>query len=561
MRKVGRRLEGRLGGRLGGPPRPASPRFWHDQSGAGTVFSLGLLFIAALFGGLAVDVGNAWRYNELLKTTADVAAHAGAVVLSQGGTPDDAREAALAALDYNMPEARYGRILAFPMEDVRPVHYDAATNQIAPGSSDAGGVNAIAVKVQRSAASGNPIPTMLLRLAGGKAWDVTNESVVALVATQACQSANGLYARGVLLPGPGSHIGRGYCLHAQGRVVPGNGSLFDPGSGLSMPDLARCGSNCTDAVAQGSEAAKFEANLIRPDLPGLIRGLRAQLTAPLRQMALSQAPARDAYFAHRDLPGDLSALDEVGVPIGRLKTGIVVQMSPAAFTRLRAVPQGLVYQVMCAPPAGRALPGASIPVPMAQGPEGAGMERILTLSGNDLNGNPTGRIFRNMVLISDCQIRIDPTAKIEGAVIVSLRGKGDGVGFDIIAETGAMIGDPDRKCDPGHRSTLLALGSVLLPAGVIGTNVGVIAGGDIRISPPEGPSAMIYGVTGLGLHAGGTISVDVMHDYSACGSGGEGGDAGGEAAADPFTPDLMVLRQVEPTPKPVRAEATDGAAG
>ena len=92
-------------------PRPWHAPFWRDQAGSGTVFSLGLLFLAALFGGLAVDVGNAWRYNELLKTTADVAAHAGAVVLSQGGSPQAARQAALAALDLNMPEARYGRIL------------------------------------------------------------------------------------------------------------------------------------------------------------------------------------------------------------------------------------------------------------------------------------------------------------------------------------------------------------------------------------------------------------------------------------------------------------------
>ena len=40
-----------------------------------------------------------------------------------------------------------------------------------------------------------------------------------------------------------------------------------------------------------------------------------------------------------------------------------------------------------------------------------------------------------------------------------------------------------------------------------------------------------------------------MHDYKACGAGG----SGGEAAADPFTPRLMVLRQVAPTPKPIQA--------
>jgi hypothetical protein len=503
------------------------------------VFSLFLLFLAALFGGLAVDVGNAWRYSELLKTTADVAAHAGAVVLSQGGTPDDARAAALAALDYNMPEARFGRILAAPMQDVRPVHYDAATNQITADDADDGGANAIVVRVQRSAATGNPVPTMLLRLAGSTTWDLTSESVVALVATQRCQSTDGLYARGLLLPGPGSHVGKNYCLHAQEKVVPGEGSFFEDGSGLSMPDLSRCGSNCTEAVSDGVEAAEFEANLIRPDLPGLIRGLRDQLTAPLSRTV--PAPARDGFFASRPLPEDLSALDEVGVPIDALKTGKVVQMSPTAFTRLREVPQGLVYQVMCKPPPGKALPGSTVPAPAAPGEARQGEDRILTLAGND-----TGRVYRNMVLISDCQIRIEATAHVEGAVILSLRGKEDGAGFDITAEPGAAIGDPDRSCAADHRSLLLALGSVLLPAGVLGTNVGVVAGGDIHISPSIGAGPLIYGVMGLGMHAGGAIGVEVAHDFTACGTGKA-------AASDPFAPGLMVLRQVAPTPKPVTA--------
>jgi Flp pilus assembly protein TadG len=547
------------------------PHFWADQSGfrrdesgAGTVFSLGLLFLAALFGGLAVDVGNAWRYNELLKTTADVAAHAGAVVLSQGGTSQEARDAALAALDFNMPEARFGRILASPTEDVRPVHYDVGTNRLTGDATDDGGVNAIAVTVQRSAASGNPIPTMLLRLAGSDAFDVKDESVVALVATQACGSADGLYAQGLLLPGPGSHIGPGYCLHAQDRVVPGEGSLFESGSGLSMPDLSRCGSNCTDAVSQGAEAAEFEANLIRPDLAGMIRRLRAQMTA--RPGSEGHAPSdlsptAAQFFASRPLPEDLSALDEVGVPIDRLKTGRVVQLSPTAFLRARSLPQGLVYLVLCAPPPGKALPGSTVPVPIVPGGEAeSGEDRVLTLSarvggvvaaeadaGTDTGADPAnavqGRVFRNLVLISDCQIHLDASARVEGSVILDLRSGSDGGGYDIIAEPGAQIGDPDHSCDPARRSRILALGSILLPAGVIGTNVGVVAGRDIRIPPPIGAGPMIYGVTGLGMHAGGGISLDVAHDFTACGAKGT---EAGVTVNDPFSPDLRVLRQVDP---------------
>lgn len=79
--------------------------------------------------------------------------------------------------------------------------------------------------------------------------------------------------------------------------------------------------------------------------------------------------------------------------------------------------------------------------------------------------------------------------------------------LDESAPDSGSVGPPD------HRSTLMALGSVLLPAGAIGTNVGVLAGG--------------------------TISVDAIRYFSACAPGAE-------SAADPFTPQLKVLRQVAP---------------
>jgi Flp pilus assembly protein TadG len=484
-------------------------RFFTDEAGAGTVFALSLLMVSALMGGLAVDVGNAWRYNELLKTTADVAAHAGAVVLAEGGTPEAARAAALAALDYNMPEARYGRILAIPASDVRVVHYDETSNTIA----EDGEANAMVVQVQRSAATDNPVPTLLMRMAGRTAWDIADESVVAVVPTQRCQGTDGIYARGLLLPGPGAHVGAGYCLHSQEEVAPVQGTRFDDGAGISMPDLARCGPNCTDAVSDGATKAAFAVNLVRGDLTALIHGLQDQFADPRQK-----GPAKDAFFATRRLGRDLSALDEVGVKIGELGTGTVVSISPMAFSRMRALPEGLVYEVLC-----KAKPGQD----RAAAGQGQGQEDVLTLGGTNAM-----REFRNIALITDCALHIDATARIEGALILTTRG---GPGFDVTAEPGAVIGDPARSCGTAPRTTLMATGSVSIPAGVLGSNAGVVTANDIRIPLPPKAGTTIFGLTGVGLHAGGAIGIEAQHNFTAC-----------DAQDDPLTPQLQVIRHVEP---------------
>jgi Flp pilus assembly protein TadG len=471
-------------------------RFRDEEAGAGTVFSLMLLFLALLLGGLAVDVNNAWRYNELLKTTADVAAHAGAVVLAQGGSGEEARAAAEAALALNMPEAQFGRILVTPADDIRALRYDAETRRMA----EDGEANALMVRVERGAANDNPVPTLLLKLFGRKGWNIADVSLAAVLPSQTCQPTDGVFARGALILGGAGHVGRDYCLHSQERVEPGLGTRFDPGAHLSMPDLARCGLDCAGA-GDGIEAAATEMNLIRPDLAGFIRGIVGPFLDPLQR-----GGAEDAFFARRRLGPDLSALDEVGVPIDTLATGAIVALTPLAFERLRLAPEGLIYAVHC--------------------PGGA-------QAGLELSGGPSGqRIYRNLVLVTDCAVKIAADARIEGALILSTRA---GMGFAVTAEPGARLGDPEGRCGAELRTTILATGSVMLPADTLGANVGVVSTDDIRIPAPPGAGARTWPATGLGLHAGGAISLDAAQDFQAC-----------EPTEDPFSPGLRVIRQMEP---------------
>lgn len=493
-----------MAGGFGGRFR-RSARTLAEESGAGTVFSLSLLMVAALLGGLAIDVNNAWRYNELLSATADVAAHAGAVVLAQGGNEAEAREAAIDAIALNMPEQVYGKVLAEPAMDVQAVHFDPALNALTPD----GDANAVLVRVQRSRATQNQVPTLLLRLAGRAGWDMAGESVAALVPTRRCRGTDGLFARGVLRPGPGAHVGADYCLHSQDKVVPDQGSWFDEKAGLSMPDLADCGLNCTESVSDGAEVAAFEANLVREDLTEKIDGIREQFLNPRMK-----GPVEAAFFASRPLDSDLSALDELGVDTSKLATGQVIEITLQGFSRLRALPGGLIYKVTCSSAAARAQAGLS--------PE------VLTLSAGQ-----SQMVLRNLALVTNCALHIDPTARIEGALILSTR---EEQGFAVTAEFGAVIGGTGPGCGASQRATIMALGSVLLTSGVLGQDVGIVSAGDITLGLPPGGLAPVFALTGVGMHAGGAIDIEASHAYSACGTG-----------EDPFTPQLMVIRQVAPT--------------
>jgi hypothetical protein len=60
-------------------------RLWWDEAGAGSAFGLFGILICLMFAGVSIDFTNAWRNREILRLSADVAAHAGASALAQAG--------------------------------------------------------------------------------------------------------------------------------------------------------------------------------------------------------------------------------------------------------------------------------------------------------------------------------------------------------------------------------------------------------------------------------------------------------------------------------------------
>lgn len=467
-------------------------RFWRDERGVGTVLALYGLLASLILTGLAIDTANAWRTREQLQVAADAAAHAGAVALARGADPEGARAATVAATELNLPKALHGRVIGDPYEDVRPLHYDAGANRLGAD----GEVNAVSILVQRSRANGNPVGTLLLKLAGHEYWDVAAGSVAAVVPTRRCNAAEGAYARGTVTLAGEAAVGAGYCLHGQETVEIGGMTSFAPGSGVSMRDLSACGGRCSNLTNPGIEVAMAEANLITPDTAAHIRRLAEGFIDPNGQI-----PEAGDFFRTRPRAYDLEPLAEVGVYTRPLRTGDVVRLTPMKVGRMRGFPAGLVYYVPC----------------------GDGEERL------ELSGYGMGLELKDMVLVTDCALDIEGSVTLTGALVIST------AEVPMTAAPGALAGDPGGKCTAGSRTQIFALAPMRITSTIAAANATFVSAGDIVVEARGDGTPATH--AGTAFHAHGDIRFEGLRTFAACGE-----------EAPSSVPRLSVIRQISATP-------------
>lgn len=514
-------------------------RFRRDESGAGTVFALFGIAICFLLAGVAADFGNAWRQREVLRLSADVAAHAAVGVLAKGGSVTGAMSAAMHATELNTPERKFGRVIYDAVEDVRLLHYDPDSNR----TSLTGPVNAVSVRLQRNDRSRNSVPTYFLGLTGITDWDIVVESVAAVLPTERCRNSDGLFAHGAITLNGESMVGPEVCIHSQDKVLLPQSVIFAAGSRLSMPDMADCGGLCNDMASPGYNAASASVNLIMPPTAPYVTRLAEGLVDTKETL-----PEETAFFARHPLAEDLSPLDEVGVKVADLATGDVVTLDSEAFSRLRALPAGLVYRVSCA-----ASDDASGVLAVGAAATEAREEAIALLGINDTDsgGDEEGMdapppdetipedalpemprfVLDGMALVTDCALRFTQSAELRNTLVISTASGPDSL---MTAEEGATAGDPDLACDPAAQAIVMTQGSVSVPASFAASNLALVSAGDVAIGGSA--TGAPVGHRGLSVHAGGKIATEGGHVFDAC-----------KAPASEFLPTLDVIKYVLPT--------------
>lgn len=435
--------------------------FARDEGGAGTAMAISTLALMLMLVALAVDVANLYRYRALLQLTADSAAHAGMVALARTGEPGAAEAAARAMIEQNLPEARHGRLVA--TGDIRTVFHDAETNRALalqgglPGERHA---NAVVVRLQRSGATGNTLPTLMLRALGQADWTLAATSVATIEPTRRCDGRQAMVAQGGITLGQGVALDQALCLHSQRDILLAEGVDTGPDPRLSLPDSADCTGPCPESGGGSGGGALAEANLILTEVRPHVQGLAQALLDPASRAGAAAGPAAELaarFFATHPLAGDLEPLREIGIDPGALETGSVVSLSALQFSSLRSRPAGLIYGVMCT------------------GREPTEAERTIAFLGQ-----PDLPALRGAILVTNCRITMDALTVIEASALIALH-PGP---LQIKAEAGARFGAPRGQCDANRHATLMTSGGITLDGSLSVSDATLIAGGDLTFLPP-----------------------------------------------------------------------------
>ncbi len=221
-------------------------RFVDDERGSYTLWSLVWFMLYAAFGGLAVDVTDAYRNQTLLQSTADAAALAAVMSLEKMGENPVAQANAYAAT--NMDAEANGDVLTD--SDITFGNYDLEDRTFTAAATP---TNAVHVVTRRAADNGNPVSMNFLRILGlfglNPIWNVTTESI-AVQAISICHN-HGLIAGGTLEMSGQNSFYNNICLHGGEGMLLRNDNFFE--SGVSTSTL------CTDCVGpEGSDPSVNE---------------------------------------------------------------------------------------------------------------------------------------------------------------------------------------------------------------------------------------------------------------------------------------------------------------
>ena len=480
--------------------------FVKSEDGAGIVMGLFLFMTIAVLGGIAVDFTNVWRNQQVLQQTADVSSHAGVVAIANGADEAEIRTASVAAIQFNMATSQWGNVLEDAATDVTLLNYDPVTNTI----STTGNINAVRVTLQRSKAVNNPVNTFLLKMtafASGNvidlsSFDVGLSSVTALAETQECISSDIIYAKEAMQVTSSNTFGRGFCLHSQSEVWMPQQNTFLNDTGISMPNLANCGSKCSDASNPGSSDAAFQSNMLLEDLADLIDD-----TVTAFESSVFDSSLRTEFFETKSLDADLAALSDAGININQLQKGSVVSINETSFESLARIPEGLVYSVSC-------------------NSSGNGGNSWLTIDSS--NG---GNNLRDVAIITSCGLDFGSTANISGSLLVSTRTSSTAT---VSASSGAFVGTNTLTCSNSNKSYIMATGDLSVPADFAGSNVAFIIDGDVHLSASSSSSTINH--VGASILSSGEVHISANHTFDSCSLPPSG-----------LMPQLLVIRHVVPS--------------
>lgn len=462
---------------------PALQEFGHSEDGSMTAGGLIFMVIFLAVGGLAVDVSNAISQRTALQVNADAVAHAALYVRNKTltATADDAKAAALALGEDNMPTSRYGRVLT--AGDIEFGVWDATTRTFTP---DATSRSAVRVLTQRDVERDNEVATYLLKFAGVESWDVRTSSVFETYVPDCLRE--GFVAEKLVDIQSNNSYFNGFCIHSNDVVSINSNNYFEEGTIVSMPDsgnldLPGSGLETNEGLA---DALRYGAMQIR-----LINALREVPTGPYATG--TQAMWNYIQLATRD--GQLSYLTA----------------PPRNITIVNGRPRA-------------ATPGSDV---VEAGRDLLDRGGVLALRSNAVNylycssssmQLQIRQALSNVVMITNCQISFGNGGALEDGLIATLHTGSS----SISGSSDTRIGRVD-DCAEGGGAQLVSLGGMNFASGVS------IHGGQLIALKEIEFAANGDGLRGTSIISGDTVSGTSNMSMGLCGTG-----MGGNLSMDYF---------------------------
>ena len=433
-------------------------RFGQDEGGSMSVFGIFAFMCAGILGAFALDVTNLFAHRTHLQTAADQAAHA-ALYNRVMSTPDDvgreaAVDAAMGVIEATLPASVFGA--AATEANIEFGVYDAATRTFVadPDARTAARVRTGFLDSRENAAEG-----FLFRLIGVDQFDIVAESVFTTYYPPCLRE--GFVAEGIVDIQSNNIFSDGFCLHSNTYVSLNSNNVFEPGTIVSMPDLADL-----DLPKSG-----FETN----------EGLRAALRQGSMDIRVLDRIENMIYFYetgdtnYANYPAPHIAADTMPLP-DYITDFIRVEIKEMK-VETADLPEGHIYLIDCKGNSGLTIDASAAPL-------------------------------REVVIVSPCEITFASGSVIEESRIIS-------ASTDVRSMTspsGFQLGRFD-PCLPGGGAQLITRGGMDFASNLQVYGSQLIAKKDITFA------AQANGIMGASFISGGKIDSTSLIEMGLCEGG------------------------------------------
>ena len=253
--------------------RNKTKQLLRDEQGSVTIVVAGLMMALVAMAALAVDSGHLYAEETMLQASADSAAMAAALALSNGGDQQDAEDAAIAYARNNMPTGNYGNVLR--PQDVVWGEWNSATRSFSAGGDE----SAVQVTLRRTAANGNQATSFFTGVFKSGGVDITARAV-AVGGSAACEGGTMFMAEDQVSFGQDMYIGENMCVYGRNGVNAGQAPTVEEGAFVGALDITTIEFGQDPSVPDGAVGeADLEATLA-VNMQDIIDDLEAGVNLP-----------------------------------------------------------------------------------------------------------------------------------------------------------------------------------------------------------------------------------------------------------------------------------------